>query len=888
MTRSLVRAAACLVAAVTLACPAPKAKNPDKLIGKGAERVDPNLLPKRIAADPKLPPNPPSFLLATVPEKSVGPFLARHAGTAMGAYIGPGQGATRRVVSLPLGADGSPLDPHVVADVSEDATMVIVRPGGGDHPAYVLGWTALTDRGEALSVLGLTVEGQGRSTPIEITRTQDDIVWVEIVPTPRGEVCLWAEETRGADANLFAVALEPDGRPRGLPSAIVRGVIGWQAVATATGAGVATLTREGVTGDGKVKMTLVSWLRLDADAHPIGPPLTVGSSTQRVVDVDVARVGDRFVFAWTRRGAPEPAVMVAAADADGKLTAARSVTDRSGGASLVDLVGGVHGGVLAWEETTHLARATRKLHLVPVPAAQPADGPLPATSDTGVLDVDTAGSPEVVPLEHGYGVLARIRTCPEPPIADVKCEDPLATPAFVRLDDRFNVKETQPLFLDETPDRASLGWGLSCEGTDCFALAAGTESPAIVRLVHLAPVANRWRAPLPVAPPADAPRVLAVDTLASSDLYSELSVTTVKGAPFLAAITTESAAKGDGTRGASVSVAPLDANGAAHGPAVVLTHRALPEGGVTVAGGDGIEGGAVAWVGRENGHAAVHVTRIDGSGKRTNDVQLTTAGGETSDVALAWASGGWVVAWVDTRDGNGEVYATKIDPSLRRIARELRITNAPGDASDVTVLTQPGRDGPVVWVAWADPRESPKDGIADIFTARLRGTDATLLGPESRVLATVPHSRSPALAPGADAAAGPSIAWIEEAPSGADPGGASVYGAMISGLDAQGKLVGDSLRIRGAGEGFPTSVAIDRVGPELHVLFTRSTRDDVFLDAMALVPGRPARPFALFGLEGPPSMDVALAILGDGIYFNDQSEGSADGRIRRATLEWKH
>jgi hypothetical protein len=356
----------------------------------------------------------------------------------------------------------------------------------------------------------------------------------------------------------------------------------------------------------------------------------------------------------------------------------------------------------------------------------------------------------------------------------------------------------------------------------------------------------------------------------------------------LAAITTESAAKGDGTRGASVSVVPLDARGAAHGTSVTLTRRALPEGGVTVAGGDGIDGGAVGWVGRENGHAAVHVTRIDGSGKRTNDIQLTTANGDASDVALTWASGGWVVAWVDTRDGNGEVYATKVDASLRRIAREVRLTNAPGDASDVTVLAQPGRDGPVVWIAWADPRESPKDGIADIFTARLRGTDATLLGPETRVLATVPHSRSPAFAPGADAAVGPSIAWIEEAPAGADPGGASVYGAMIGALDGQGRLAGEPLRVRGAGEGFPTSVAIDRSGPDLHVLFTRGTRDDVFLDAMTLTPGVAPRPFTLFGLEGPPSMDVALAVQGDGIYFNDQSEGSADGRIRRATLEWKH
>jgi hypothetical protein len=304
-----------------------------------------------------------------------------------------------------------------------------------------------------------------------------------------------------------------------------------------------------------------------------------------------------------------------------------------------------------------------------------------------------------------------------------------------------------------------------------------------------------------------------------------------------------------------------------------------------VASAEGHDGGAVAWVGRENGHAAVHITRIDGTGKRTNDIQLTTAKGDTSDVALAWAGGGWIVAWVDSRDGNGEVYATKVDLDLHRIAKEVRVTNAPGDASDITLLVQPGKDGPVAWLAWADPRENPREGMADIYVARLKGVDATLLGPEQRVLATVPHSRSPALAEALGT--GVSIAWIEEAPSGADPAGASVYGAMFGTLDDQGKLVAEPLRTRGAGEGFPTSVVLERVKGHLHVAMTRSTRDDIFLDAIDIDVGVPARPYVLFGMEGPPSMDVSLALLGDGVYFNDQGEGSTEGRVRRATIEWK-
>ena len=118
-----------LVTAQALAC-APKAKNPNRLIGKGAERVNPNLLPKRSTADPNYPPNPPSFLLATVPEKSVGPFLARGGDPRWRSTSGRARGRFGRVVSLPLGADASPFNPRIIAQVSQDATMMVVRPGG--------------------------------------------------------------------------------------------------------------------------------------------------------------------------------------------------------------------------------------------------------------------------------------------------------------------------------------------------------------------------------------------------------------------------------------------------------------------------------------------------------------------------------------------------------------------------------------------------------------------------------------------------------------------------------------------------------------------------------------------------------------------------------------
>jgi hypothetical protein len=889
------RAAGLVVVAVTVAAtlscqPGPKPKNPDRMIGKGAERVDPSLLPKRTDVDPKYPPNAPSFPVASVPDKSVGPFLTRRHDGAMAAYLGPAEGSPRRVIALPLGSDGSPFDPQVVAPVSADAATLVVRPSG-EQGAYVAAWTDLVERGESINVMGLSSLGKPRARPTEVARTQDNVVWIEIVPTAHGELMFWAEETQAAGANVFLVPLAADGQPHGMPSAVVRNVTSWQAVASAVGGGLVFVTQKPGKGEGAKPTSTITWRAFDDEGRSLGAPLTLDTSEKKVSDIDVANVAGTLVFAWTRRGAPEPEVMVAGLDAQGKLTPPRSISARSGGAALVDAVGGPHGGILAWQETTHLARGTRRLHLVPLPETQPLPDARPGASDEGVLEVDTSGAPELAPLEHGYAVLARVRTCPAPAIAGIECDDPTPSPTYIRLDERLTVRETLPLFVGDTQERATLGWGLACDKSDCLALVAGASTPAEVRAVRLGSGANHWRAPLPIPPPEGAPTVQAVDTIGSSDVYSELAVTDVGDTPMLAAIATEAPATASGVVGAPVTVTSLDrTTGVARAAANSVTRRALTEGGVSIAAAEGVPGGVVGWVGRDNGHSAVHLTRVDAAGKRIKEIQLTTAPADTSDVAVAWAGGGWVVAWVDTRDGNGEVYATKVDADLRRVAREVRITNAPGDASDVTVLGVPGKDGPGVWIAWADPRDSVKDGAADIFVARVKGLDATVDVPEQRVLATVPHSRSPALAMGEGSrtgAGGPCIAWIEEAPAGADPAGATVYGALVGALDANGHLIGETARTRGAGDGFPTSVALERIGSRLHMVLTRSSKDDVFLDGMTVAPGVPTRPFTLFGLEGPPSMDVSLAVLGSGVYFNDQSEGGAEGRIRRATVEWK-
>jgi hypothetical protein len=321
----------------------------------------------------------------------------------------------------------------------------------------------------------------------------------------------------------------------------------------------------------------------------------------------------------------------------------------------------------------------------------------------------------------------------------------------------------------------------------------------------------------------------------------------------------------------------IDAAGVASAPSLVSS-RAMAVGGVAIAPAEKAEdGAALAWVARENGDPEVHVTRVDRKGRRSNDIQLTTTKGDASDVAIVWAGGGWVVAWVDGRDGNGEVYATKVDLGLQRIAREERLTNAPGDASDLVALAK----GDLVWLAWADPRESPKDGMADVFATAVRMRDAKRAVDETRLLATAAHSRTPQLAPAGD---GVHVAWIEEAPMGTESPANSGYGAMWATLDGHGKLVAQPTKLPLGGDGAATAITIESGSSGTHAIVSRATADAMALDAVVI--GSPSRAAPLVMLDGPPSLDVVMILHEGVLYFGDDGPAQADKRARRATLDW--
>jgi hypothetical protein len=238
------------------------------------------------------------------------------------------------------------------------------------------------------------------------------------------------------------------------------------------------------------------------------------------------------------------------------------------------------------------------------------------------------------------------------------------------------------------------------------------------------------------------------------------------------------------------------------------------------------------------------------------------------------------VGGVAARDGNGEVYAARVDLGLNRTSHEERLTDAAGDAVDVTMLA----DGDRVWIAWGDPRESVKDGFSDIYVRAVSAKDAKPLTDEVRVLGTAAHSRSPALARSSD---GLWIGWVEDAPAGLDAPNGSAYGAIVAKLDPNGRPLHDPAHAPMGGEGRATAIALepDPAGGTVRGYIARSMRGALVIDGFD-VTAPDAQAYPIVELPGV-AMDASVAVLGDALIYDDHGTRAGERRLRRATVAWK-
>ncbi len=817
--------------------------------------------------------HPFASLTATLTHKSVGPFVARSGDRLLAAWITPSESTKEQdLVVAPLALDGAPLGQvRVVAHVPRDATSLIVQRAGGPADGWLLAWTALLDRGESVSVLGLALDGAPKGDPSDLQRTSDHVKWADLVPSAHGALCVWAEETSAGGANMLTVAVGPDGKPRGLPMRVASGAQRWQAVPTADGAALA-LAQDVPQGGGEALATL-TWQRLDADGRPQGAAILVARGPMLGSDVDVVPTPTGWLLAWTDRTGQDAEVLLATIDPSGHVQGPTPAMNKAGASSLVALASGAAGSALAWQEPGRRSRENRTLHLALVTTV----GTLAAVPITSV-EIAPGVEPEFTATDTGFALLGAARPCEA---ASGECLGP-AMPTFIRFGPHLEPLQTEPFLVGPDRDAAAIGWGLTCgEAGLCVALAATGDSPTSIFAMDLGPRTSPYAAPLPPLPPTDSPRVTGIATIAAGEPYGDVAVARIGDTSVVATLTSglersHLRHRGSGVR---ISLRSIDSAGQPRQGPIVLTSHASPLGGIAMAAGESpSDGAAIGWVGLDGGESTVEVARIDGRGHTTHQVRLASLKEDVSNVAVAWAGDGWLVAWVDARSGDGEVYAAKVDRNLRRVGREQRITHAPGDASDVALAVR----GPLAWLAWSDPRESPREGVGDIFVAAIHANDATRAGDESRVLATARHSRSPVLAPTSDG--GEIVVWIEDTPTGLEGPSA----AMVARLDSAAHVVGVPSELPLAAEGRPTAVAVTSVTDGTEVVVARSGPEGVTLDAVRLrADGTPvARAWPLVDLDAPPAFEVALAISSDGVVFDDIGSGPSDRRVRRAAVSW--
>ncbi len=878
--------AAALVGGV-LACGAP---NPHPAAATAATASGAEA-PPHPAGDPNRGRPARSYALVDLPGHVLGPFTARAGERALTAWFGPAEGdkSGQDLIAIVLGNDAGPVGPmHSLVHVPVPPDLMVVRRAAEASRGWSVAWSALLDRGEVLSVLGVAADGSPKGAPTEIHRTSDHVVWLDLLPTPRGALVVWAEEMPSGSANVLVDALDPAGKPRGVPMRVARGVRRWQATSAGKSIGLALVaydSERSIASSASNRSPSsggeLTWQALDEDGRPVGDGLRLAKDASVGSDVDVVPFGGGWLLAWTDLSNEDPQVMLATIDAKAQVRGPSAAFEAGGASILTALASSMGRAAMAWTEPHRRQGETQVLGIGIVSP----DGTSIA-KPVAAFEIGLGSPPELVSTDASFALLAPARAC-WAESASRLCSGPFA-PTFIRFGPGLDPIQSEPLLVGDPKRPASIGWGLSCGvGDRCIALAASGETPTPVFSVNLPPRTSPFATPRVPPPPADSPHLGNVRTVAAGTHLEDLAATRLGDKTFVAALAAEVDGKRSKRRhtGSTISTFTIEDDGGSLAEPKRISTRAESIGGVSVAsGGNPSDGAIVAWISgatsetRSTGE--VRLAQVSESGRVLRSVHLGSADGDASRIALAWAGDGWLVAWVDGRDGGGQVYATKVGRELQRAARNERVTHAAVGAADIALAVR----NDIAWIAWGDARESPREGIADIYATTLHVSDASPAGEETRVLATARHSRSPVLATVSDSRA--LIAWIEDAPSGVD----ELAVGMIGSLDRRATVVRAPVELPLAGPGQPASITLASADGEVHAVVARSgIGGGTTLDGIRLGnSGAPvAPPWPLVVLDAPASVSVSLAQAGSGIVYSDVVPGPGQRRIRRAEIAWK-
>ena len=813
--------------------------------------------------------------LAVVPQGTFGPYRGSRQEGMIAAWAAD-VGSKRSWVTRGLG-DGSALryEPATVADAAAEVDLVAIRPLGGGTRGFVLLTSSREFSGERVDMLALGTRGERIGGPSVLAQSVPSVVWLDAVQTATGAVAMWAVR-RDDRAEIIGAELGPTGTPKEPGSTLLTDLRAWQVVPAGEGIAILALT----AGKGRNEPGPLKLYFLDAQAKVERRSVVVSDGLTANADIDMAKIGDRLVAAWSDRRDGEPRLYAAVADANGTLLKPATALARPfGPQTVLRIVPPADGGgpaFLAWENAVEHPANGRAIRVATL-ASNAALGEPNALIQTELPDA----TPELAATSDGLAAITLAKACRKKD----SCDGARSVPTYLRLDASLAVTASEPLrLLPESGETAELAWGLVCRAADCTTLAASSATPAPVYLVKLGSLSNDWVAAASRTNDAVRPRVSSVESLAKSEPLVEIaagrsaSATGLAyltyfdpGTPFTRSKTPAPDGKYEPPR-AILRVRALPEKGTAPEP-IALSYRGDSRGGVAIVPGDPARGmSLLVWVGIDNKIPQAFVTLIGTDGKKIAQKMLTHAKTGVSDVAAAFTGDGWVVGFIDEGANATEVHVTKVDPTLRVVVPEHRVGAGGSTASSVQLLAR----GEHVFAVWADAAVSTS-GSADVFAAVLGSKDLALAAPEHPLSPSPSHARAPLLAAFGDNAV---VGWVEDSPQSGAP-----TTLTLARLDARAEPVAGSMGSVPL-DGSPETAAVECSDSACRVVTALTSSEGGSLAAFVWHGSPDVHVTKLVNLKTPPRAGLAPVLSNGDVLYADQGQ-HAEMVIRRLGIDWE-
>jgi hypothetical protein len=811
--------------------------------------------------------------IARVPAATFGPYLGMRSEGGLAIWASLDAGA-RVWFARALSAHGETSGPtRSLGEAPRELGLVSVR---ALHEGFALLSTHKTSDGEVVELSLLSATGARVAGPTSVGRTANSLLWVEAIPSANGASILWAASGAGR-AEIWSAEINQRAELAGSPQLLARDAGAWQAVAFGKGLALAvTHVGKGNGAHGPIDLTLLSGTEAT-------PAVVVNGEISADLDLDMAALGEQLVLAWSDHRGGENRVFSAAVDSNGKVVeSAAPATPPLGEQAVLRVIPPAPGsqrGYLAWEALDAQVAAYRSFQV----AEFQANGRV--SSPRGLFEYwKMDGSmPEITATQQGVAVLTLAPICAR---AEACTTASHVAPEFLEFDRDFGVRSNEPLWPTQSDAPANLAWNLTCPNGACFALSAENGVPSAVSLTRLEHLSEAYRAPASRVELPPPPRISGDEALAETEPLSQIALAETSAGALLGWITDFDPTtpwvklKKPTADGRYEPLrARIDLQGfaasepfAALSAPETLSLRAHSLGGIALSSNPQQNDALVAWAGLDGGQPQVFLTLVDKLGKKTAQKMLTHKNGDLNDIAVTSAGSDYLVAWVDERNTDPELYATKVNHALNRIAIEQRITQAPGAATDVSlVATKSG-----ALAVWADSRESEQAGAADIYATALRGTDAGRVAPEVCVQKTRAHSFAPVARAHENGAL---VAWLEAAAENADGEPAHVSFAQ---LDEAGRVVGAVQNVS-VGSGTPVTLGLDCGVDLCHAIVAVDESARGALYAVSFEAGKASSAVRIRSSMSAPS-SVAPVVRGRDVYVADVQQGVA--HVRRLRLDW--